>query len=58
MLGYRETAIARDINTPSARQVIEPLYNRSVGRWRRYEEDMSEVLPMLNEWAGRFGYLD
>jgi len=56
MLGYRETAIARDINTPSARQVIEPLYNRSIGRWRRYAADMAPVLPTLNRWAARYGY--
>lgn len=56
MLGYRETAIGRDINTPSARQVIEPLYNRSIGRWRRYAADMAPVLPGLNAWASRYGY--
>jgi hypothetical protein len=56
MLGYRETAIARDINTPSSRQVIEPLYNRSIGRWRRYAADMAPALPTLNEWAVRYGY--
>lgn len=56
MLGYRETAIARDINTPSARQVIEPLYNRSIGRWRRYVADMAPVLPTLNQWALWYGY--
>ncbi|MBS0384967.1 MAG: sulfotransferase [Proteobacteria bacterium] len=56
MLGFRETAIKRDINTPSARQVIEPLYNRSIGRWRRYEADLAPVLPNLTEWALRYGY--
>ncbi len=56
MLDYRATALKRDIATPSARQVIEPLYNRSVGRWRRYAEDMTPVLPQLNIWAQRFGY--
>lgn len=56
MLNYRETALTRDIATPSARQVIEPLYNRSIGRWRRYEEDLAPVLPVLAPWAARYGY--
>jgi hypothetical protein len=36
--------------------VIEPLYSRSIGRWRRYEEELKPVLPMLAPWAERFGY--
>ena len=56
MLSFRETALKRDINTPSARQVIEPLYNRSIGRWRRYASDLAPVLASLNTWAVRYGY--
>lgn len=56
MLNYRETALKRDIATPSARQVIEPLYNRSIKRWRRYEEELKPALPVLAPWAERYGY--
>jgi len=56
MLDYRATALKREITTPSARQVIEPLYDRSVGRWRRYAEDLAPVLPRLSVWAQRLGY--
>lgn len=56
MLDYRCTALERDINTPSARQVIQPLYTRSIGRWRRYAEQLAPVLPVLNAWAIRYGY--
>lgn len=56
MLDYQATALRRDIATPSARQVIEPLYDRSIGRWRRYQEDLAPVLPSLGVWARRFGY--
>jgi tetratricopeptide (TPR) repeat protein len=56
MLRFRETALSRDIRTPSARQVIEPLYRRSMGRWRRYAEDLAPVLPDLERWAVGFGY--
>lgn len=56
MLNYRETALRRDIATPSARQVIEPLYNRSIGRWQRYAEQLEPVLPVLAPWARRYRY--
>ena len=44
------------INTPSYSQVVEPLYDRSIGRWERYREQMKPVLPMLEPWAKRMGY--
>ena len=56
MLSFRETALKRDINTPSARQVIEPLYTRSVGRWKRYAAELAPVLPLLEAWTARYGY--
>lgn len=56
MLSFNETAMRRHIATPSARQVIQPLYNRSIGRWRRYEAELRPVLPVLTPWAKRFGY--
>jgi hypothetical protein len=56
MLNYRETALRREVATPSARQVIEPLYTRSIGRWRRYEQHLQPVLPVLAPWARRYGY--
>ncbi|MGH6949864.1 MAG: tetratricopeptide repeat-containing sulfotransferase family protein, partial [Vitreimonas sp.] len=56
MLDFNATALKRDINTPSARQVIQPLYNRSIGRWRRYGEQLEPVLPILTPWVERFGY--
>lgn len=56
MLDYRTTALTRDIDTPSIRQVIQPLYTRSIGRWRRYEQQLATVIPTLNPWAARFGY--
>lgn len=56
MLSPAETARARNINTPSARQVVEPIYTRSVARWKKYEAQLAPVLPMLNPWAARLGY--
>lgn len=56
MLSPAETARARNINTPSARQVVEPIYTRSVARWKKYEAQLAPVLPILNPWAERLGY--
>jgi hypothetical protein len=44
------------IATASYKQVGEPLYARSVGRWRRYRAQMEPVLPILAPWAERLGY--
>lgn len=46
----------RFINTPSYAQVTEPLYDRSIGRWERYREQMQPVMKTLTPWALRMGY--
>jgi len=57
ILDNRSTAKERGfINTPSYAQVTEPLYDRSIGRWEKYREQMKPVLPMLTPWTQRFGY--
>lgn len=56
MLSPSETALKRNINTPSVRQVVEPIYTRSVARWKRYEAELAPVLPGLSDWAERLGY--
>jgi tetratricopeptide (TPR) repeat protein len=45
------------ISTPSYAQVLEPVSNRSVGRWKHYERHFgSEVLALLMPWIERWGY--
>jgi tetratricopeptide (TPR) repeat protein len=56
VLKYTETASRRAIYTPSATQVIQPIYQTSMGQWRRYEEQLSTVLPALEPWVRKFGY--
>jgi tetratricopeptide (TPR) repeat protein len=43
----------RPVLTASAWQVRQPLYRRSVGRWRRYARHLSPLLNVLSESAGR-----
>lgn len=44
------------ISTASYAQVVEPLYDRSIGRWRRYAKQLEPVLPLLEPWAIKMGY--
>ena len=56
MLSPAEAALQRNINTPSVRQVVQPIYNRSVARWKKYEAQLAPVLPLLSDWAERLNY--
>ncbi|KTE37335.1 MULTISPECIES: tetratricopeptide repeat-containing sulfotransferase family protein [unclassified Sphingopyxis] len=56
-LDHQKTAAARGyIRTPSYAQVLEPIYSSASGRWKRYEAQMREVLPILAPWVERYGY--
>jgi tetratricopeptide (TPR) repeat protein len=45
------------ISTPSYAQVLEPVSDRSVGRWKHYERHFSsEALALLTPWIERWGY--
>jgi Flp pilus assembly protein TadD len=56
-LDHRKTAAARGIiSTASYSQVHEPLYDRANGRWTRYRDQLSPILPVLAPWVERFGY--
>ncbi len=53
---YAETASKRTINTPSAAQVVRPLYASACGRWRNYSEFLKPCFPVLMPWVDAFGY--
>jgi tetratricopeptide (TPR) repeat protein len=57
MLDHTKTAAERGlISTASYAQVTEPIYKRSVGRWKNYRKHLEPVLPVLAPWAEKFGY--
>lgn len=58
VMDYREGARARHINTPSVAQVVEPIYTRSMGKWRNYERHLAPILSQLEPWAAHWGYTD
>lgn len=57
VLDHEATAQSRGrVKTPSYHQVIEPVYDRSIGRWRNYKGYLAPILPELKPWVDRFGY--
>ena len=44
------------IYTPSYHQVIQPVYQNAVDRWRRYERYFGEALEVLRPFVKKFGY--
>ena len=57
VLDHEATAKSRGhIKTASYAQVVEPIYNRSAGRWRNYRKHLEPILPVLEPWVKKFGY--
>jgi tetratricopeptide (TPR) repeat protein len=44
------------VQTASYAQITEPLYDRSIGRWKKYRDQLAPVLPILRPWAAHMGY--
>ena len=53
---HTETAKKRTINTPSAAQVVRPLYGSARGRWRNYAGYLKPYFPVLMPWVQALGY--
>ena len=54
---FNKTARKRGIiNTPSFDQVNIPLYNKSIDRWKNYEDNFSNTKDILNKWVKKFNY--
>ncbi|MGB5248114.1 MAG: sulfotransferase [Gammaproteobacteria bacterium] len=56
VMEYRSGLAGAHISTPSYLQVAEPIYQRAIGRWRRYAESMDSVLDSLAPLIERLGY--
>ena len=44
------------ISTPSYDQVNQPIYKDSINRWKKYEPEISNILPTLKPWIKKFNY--
>ena len=56
MARFAERARESRIRTPSAPQVRRGLYATGLGQWRRYEDQLAPVLPILEPWVQALGY--
>jgi hypothetical protein len=44
------------ITTPSYNQVNMPLYNKSINRWKNYENKFLDNKKILDKWTKKFNY--
>lgn len=44
------------VRTASAHQVVDPLHQQAVERWRRYADFLAPVMDVLQPWRRHFGY--
>ncbi len=56
VLSYQEVSDERRVATPSIRDVAKPLFQTAKGRWMRYEKQLVNILPTLQEYVDYFGY--
>ena len=57
MLDHTTTARDRGrVRTASYSQIGEEIYTRSTDRWRRYEDRLQGVIPILEPWGRSLGY--
>ncbi|HEY0222899.1 MAG TPA: sulfotransferase, partial [Pseudolabrys sp.] len=56
MKDFNKYAPAVDLRSPSATQVRKPLYSEALAQWRRYEEQLAPIQPILRPWVEKFGY--
>lgn len=56
VLRYYEKDNQRQVATPSYGQVVKPIYQSSLQRWKPYEPYMQKALQVLQPYTKRFNY--
>jgi tetratricopeptide (TPR) repeat protein len=57
VLDHQTTALGRGrIKTASYAQVVEPIYQRSAGRWQNFRKHLEPIFPVVRPWVEKFGY--
>ncbi|HVY82046.1 MAG TPA: sulfotransferase [Steroidobacteraceae bacterium] len=46
------------ISTPSYSQVVQPIYQNSVGRWKSYEAQLRPIMSRVQPYLERWGYAE
>jgi tetratricopeptide (TPR) repeat protein len=55
-LAVEACAISENVTALSAVELARGLYPEGIGRWRRYEEQLKAIFPVVAPWTARFGY--
>ena len=53
---YKTSQSRGIIATPSYNQVNQPIYSKSIGRWKNYEKELTEGKKYLEKWINKYGY--
>jgi hypothetical protein len=56
MSDFAKRTGTRQALTPSTAQLVRALSTEGLGHWRRYQAQLTPVLPMLDPWVKRFYY--
>jgi hypothetical protein len=56
ILAYREAIADKAIRSPTYADVKQPIYRRSVERWRNYERHLATQFERLQPFLEAFGY--
>ncbi|MFO1477215.1 MAG: sulfotransferase [Verrucomicrobiota bacterium] len=56
LLQFNEHSRTKLVRSPTYADVRQPVYTRSVGRWRRYRKYLEPVLPKLQPFVDAFGF--
>ena len=53
---YKTAEKKRIISTPSYDQVNNPIYDKSIGRWKNYEDKFTNTGKIFETWNKEFNY--
>ena len=56
VLKFYEHAREKIVRSPTYKDVTQPVYHKSVGRWQNYERHFEPVLDKLAPFVKEFGY--
>ena len=57
MLTFQEALGQRSIQSPTYAQVVEPISNRAIGRWKNYRAGFQVAEQVLSDMCQRLGYM-
>ena len=54
---FHEKSSKKRMFSPTYRDASQPVYARSVARWRAYEKHLAPILPVLEPYCRALGYI-